>query len=193
MTHSVAPDTITGIILAGGESRRMGTPKPLVPYKGKPLINWIFDALRPICSEIVIIANSGDFSPLAASVYPDNYPGNGPAAGIEAGLSHCRTKLALISSCDTPNLSTEFFKFLLRNHGGFDISIAYHDDADEPLIGVYSRLVHPVFMEAILSGDPHPPRIIRKCKWQAIPVQPGHNFWRPDLFINLNSPSDLKM
>ena len=183
---------ITGIILAGGESRRMGTLKPLILFKGEPMINWIFAALDPICSEILIIANSGDFSALAATVYPDNYPGNGPAAGIEAGLDHCRTKLALISSCDTPNLSTDFFRFLHQNHHGFDISIAAHDGINEPLIGVYSRSVQPVFRDAILSGDPHPPRIIRQCKWHEVRIHSGLNFFRPDLFLNLNTPTDLK-
>ena len=183
---------ITGIILAGGESRRMGTLKPLVHYRDKPLIYWIFDALRPVCSDIIIIANSGDFSALDASVYPDNYPGNGPAAGIEAGLNRCRTSLALVTSCDTPNLTTEFFEYLLKKHEGFDISIAAHDGINEPLIGVYSSAAHPFFKQAILDGDPHPPRIIRRCRWQELPVDSACNFYRPDLFLNLNTPLDLK-
>lgn len=185
------PQNVTGIILAGGESRRMGTLKPLVDYKGKPLINWILDSLRPLCQDIIIIANSGDFSAFGAKVFPDNYPGNGPAAGIEAGLSHCRTGLALVSSCDMPNLSTAFFNHLLLNHHEFDISIAAHDGISEPLTGVFDRRVHPAFRDAILSGDPHPPRIIRTCRWQEVPVYPGLNFFQPDLFLNLNYPSDL--
>jgi molybdopterin-guanine dinucleotide biosynthesis protein A len=182
---------ITGIILAGGESKRMGAHKPLVEYKGKPLINWVFDALKPVCQEIIIIANSGDFSHLDARVYPDNYPGTGPAAGIESGLSHCLTPLALICSCDTPNLSSELFDHLISSHEGYDISIASHDGTNEPLIGVYSQSVHAIFRAAILSGDPHPPRIIRQCTWQEIPIAGDSELYRPDLFLNLNSPSDL--
>ena len=185
-------ELVTGIILAGGESRRMGTLKPLVEYKGKPLISWVYDALSPICTEIMIIANSGDFSGFASVVYPDNYPGNGPAAGIEAGLSRCRTKLALFTSCDTPNLPTALFEYLLAKHKGFDISIVAHDETNEPLIGVYSGSVHAAYKEALLAGDPHPPRIMKKCRWQEIPVGPGQNFWHSDLFLNLNFPSDLK-
>lgn len=182
----------TGIILAGGESRRMGSLKPLTLYKGKPLISWISEALRPICSEIIIIANTGDFSNFDTAVYADNYPGNGPAAGIEAGLFHCSTDLALICSCDTPNLPSGLFSYLLEKHVGFDVSIAAHDGISEPLTGVFSKTVHTVFREAILSGDPHPPRIIRQCKWQEIAVHAGHNFYRPDLFLNLNTPFDLE-
>lgn len=183
---------VTGIILAGGESRRMGTQKPWVTYKGKLLIQWIFDSLSAICGEIIIISNSGDYSFLNAKVYPDNYPGNGPAAGIEAGLSHCATSLALVSSCDTPNLTPALFSYLLEKHGGFDVSLAAHDGHNEPLIGVYSQKVHSVFRESILAGDPHPPRIIKKCNWQEIEVHADLNFPGQDLFLNLNYPTDLK-
>lgn len=183
---------LTGIILAGGQSRRMGTLKPLVNYRDKPLINWVYEAFLPICDQIIIIANAGDYSALKATVYPDNFPGHGPAAGIEAGLSHCTTGLALVSSCDTPNLSTDFFRYLLRNHNGYEISLAAHDAVNEPLIGIFSKSVHPVFHKAIVAGDPHPPRIIRQCNWQEISVHPGLNFYRPDLFLNLNTPLDLK-
>jgi molybdopterin-guanine dinucleotide biosynthesis protein A len=182
---------ITGIILAGGESRRMGTLKPLVVYRGKPLITWIYDVLSTLCGDMIIIANSGDFSHLAASVYPDNFPGNGPAAGIESGLSHCTSELALIASCDTPNLPAALFAHLLRNHNGFDISLASHDDIQETLIGVYSRSVHAVFREEILSCNPRPLQIIRKCNWHAVHVDSGQDFYRRDLFLNLNSPEDL--
>jgi molybdopterin-guanine dinucleotide biosynthesis protein A len=187
MSHAA----VTGIILAGGESRRMGTLKPFVLYRGKPMINWTFEALQPICSEIIIIANSGDFSEYDSLVFPDNFPGNGPAAGIEAGLSHARNNLTLITSCDTPNLPTALFMHLLERHHSFDISIAAHEGINEPLIGVYSRSVHSLFREAILSGDPHPPRIIRQCRWQEVPVTPDLDFYLPDLFLNLNAPSDL--
>lgn len=183
---------ITGIILAGGESRRMGTFKPLVGYRGKPLISWVFEALQPVCSRIIIIANSGDFSATGAAVFPDNFAGNGPAAGIEAGLSQCTTPLALICSCDTPNLTPEFFSHLIQNHGDHEISIAAHDGLNEPLIGVFARSTGPIFRDSIISGDPHPPRIIRKCRWQEIEITPDCNFWRPDLFLNLNTPLDLK-
>lgn len=183
---------ISGIILAGGESRRMGALKPLIHYNGKPLIYWIFNALSPICTHMIIIANSGDFSALEASVFPDNYPGNGPAGGIEAGLSHCQTSLALITSCDTPNLPTDLFKHLVQKHDGFDVSIASHDDINEPLIGVFSQSLHFVFQQAVASGDPHPPRIIRQCKWQEVVINSELSFYRPDLFLNLNSPLDFK-
>ncbi len=182
---------VTGVILAGGESRRMGTHKALVLWKNRPLIQWVYDALFPLCKEILIIANTGDFSFLNARVPPATFPGTGPAAGIETALSRCSTPLALISSCDTPNLSTSLFRHLLMHHGSYDISIAGHDETDEPLIGVFSRSASQYFHKALMSGNARPPRIIRQTRWQTIPITPELDFYHTDLFLNLNAPEDL--
>ncbi len=182
---------VTGIILAGGESRRMGSNKALISWKGEPLIQWVYDSMRQVCPDILIIANSGDFSFLKASVYPDNYPGTGPAAGIESALSHCTTPAALIASCDTPNLSPALFRYLINNHKDFDISITAHDGTDEPLIGVFNRSSLRYFQSAILSGNARPPHIIRQTNWQTIAISPDLDFYRSDLFLNLNAPEDL--
>lgn len=185
------PRELTCIILAGGESRRMGTNKPLTIYQGKPLIHWIFQALAPICPTRIIVANTGDFSFWPAQVVADNFPGMGPAAGIEAGLAACSTDLALVASCDTPNLPTGLFLHLLGQHEGNEITLASHEGVREPLIGVYSRSVHDRFRQALMEGDPHPHHIIRGCRWQEVPLTPDLPFYRPDLFLNLNTPTDL--
>jgi len=187
----MAGDRVTGVILAGGESRRMGSNKALVSWKNKPLIQWVYDSMLQVCPDILIIANFGDFSFLSARVYPDNYPGTGPAAGIESALSHCTTPAALIASCDTPNLSPDFFRYLIGHHGDFDISITGHDGTDEPLIGIFNHSVLRFFQSAILSGNARPPHIIRQTNWQTIGISPDLDFYRSDLFLNLNAPEDL--
>lgn len=182
---------VTGVILAGGESRRMGSNKALLIWKDKPLIQWVYDSMRKVCSDILIIANSGEYPFPGTTIYPDNYPGTGPAAGIESALSHCTTPAALIASCDTPNLSPALFRYLVSRHGDFDISITGHDGTDEPLIGIFNRSTLRLFQSAILSGNARPPHIIRQTNWQTIEIHPGLDFYRPDLFLNLNAPEDL--
>ncbi|MFO7616185.1 MAG: molybdenum cofactor guanylyltransferase [Bacteroidales bacterium] len=185
-------DRVTGIILAGGTGSRMGQPKPFIPWKGKQLIEWVFQAIQPVCGTIIIVANRGDFGFLKATVIPDNFTGQGPAAGIEAGLAAMKTVNAVVVSCDTPNLSTGLFRYLLEQHGDHEITIASHESITEPLIGIYSKAVAERFKAALEAGDPHPPRIIRGCRWQAVPISPENNFFSPDLFLNLNSPKDLR-
>jgi len=183
---------VSGAILAGGKSLRMGTQKALVVWNNKPLVQWVFESMQEVCSEVLIIANEGDFSFLNARVYPDNLTGNGPAGGIESALSHASTNSILISSCDTPNLDSRLFRHLIDHHGDFDISICGHDGTDEPLIGLFNRSVRDVFRSSILSGNNRPPRIIRQTRWQAVEITPDLDFYQPDLFLNLNYPSDLE-
>lgn len=182
---------VTGIILAGGESKRMGSHKALAIWRGRRLIEWVYDALKPLCTEILIVVNEGDFSFLDARVITDNFHDVGPAAGIESGLKASKTGTSLIVSCDTPVLSTDFFRYLLDNHGNAEISLSEHDGINEPLIGVYDRNVQVVFEKALQEGRVKPPEIIRTCRWQEIRINPGLDFYRGDLFLNLNTPNDL--
>ena len=185
------PEPVTGAILAGGESRRMGSPKPMVLWQGRRLIDWAADCLKPVCGELMIIANSGDFSDLTLPVFPDPVKGLGPAAGIAASLRHAAFERVAIISCDTPLITPALFRHLLDNHGDFDVTIAGHGEWEEPLIGIYSKRILPVFTEALLQGNAKPWQIIRKTNWQRVEITPDLPFYRPDLFLNLNTPEDL--
>lgn len=184
-------EQVTCIILAGGAASRMGQPKPFIRWKGKLLIEWVFEAIKPVCSNIIIVANQGDFSFLGATVVPDNFPRQGPASGIEAGLTAMHTTHAVVVSCDTPNLPAALFEHLLKQHGNYEVTIASHEGITEPLIGIYAKETLERFRSALVAGDPHPPRIIRSCKWQAVAISAANNFFAPDLFLNLNTPNDL--
>jgi molybdopterin-guanine dinucleotide biosynthesis protein A len=183
---------ITGIILAGGKNTRMGQYKALVEWRGKSLINWVLDAISPLCSEIIVSSN--DKVPVNPEVLivPDRFTDIGPAAGIESGLYHSKTNLNIIVSCDTPMVNTDFFRYMIDNHGDFEISIPIHDGINEPMIGIYNKSVQAKFEEAILRGQARPPSIIRSCRFQEILVSNDLNFYNDNLFLNLNSPDDLK-
>lgn len=184
---------ISGIILAGGQNLRMGQNKALVEWRGKRLINWVYDAIKPLCSNIIISSNEENSLFPDALVVPDRYTNIGPVAGIEAGLSYSSSEINIIVSCDTPMLSTAFFMHMLENHKNYDISIPVHDGINEPMIGIYSLSVLPVFQKAISKGQFKPPHIIKSCNFQEIEILREMNFYIPDMFINMNSPQDLKV
>lgn len=183
---------ITGIILAGGENKRMGKNKALVEWRGKSLINWVLDAIQPLCSQIIISSNDTFPVKPGVKIVPDRFSRTGPAAGIEAGLYHSTTKLNIIVSCDTPLVSTEFFEYMISKHQDKEISIPVHNGVNEPMIGIYNKSVQHVFQEALKSGRNKPPAIIRTCRYQEVPIKRDLNFYRGDMFLNLNSPEDLK-
>ncbi|MEA1876468.1 MAG: molybdenum cofactor guanylyltransferase, partial [Bacteroidota bacterium] len=180
----ISKNHITGIILAGGESSRMGQDKALVLWKGRRLVDWVKASISPVCKQIMISSNS------ASELFPDDkliadrYQNTGPIAGIESGLYHASTPYCLIVSCDTPLLSTSMFEYLIAHHGDFDISLAAHDGVNEPMIGIYRRSVHSQLLQAIEDGQHKPPAIIRQTRWQEVNIHPGLNFYSPEMFRN---------
>lgn len=185
-------DKITGIILAGGKNSRMGQNKALVKWRGKRLVDWVFEAIYPLCSRIILSSN--EIIPISEDVQivKDIHPNIGPAGGIESGLFHSRTKKNIIISCDTPLLSSAFFRYILNKHNDFEISIPIHDGINEPMIGIYNKSVLSNFQEYISRGINKPPAIIRSSYYQEIEINDKMNFYTSDMFLNLNSPEDLK-
>lgn len=182
---------ITGIILAGGRNSRMGNNKALVEWRGKRLVDWVLETISPLCKHIIISSNEEIPHPSGSLIVPDIHPGIGPAAGIESGLYHSNTPLNIIVSVDTPALGTGLFSYLLKMHGSYEISIPLHNGVNEPMIGIYNRSVLTAFQQSIARGMNKPPAIIRSCRYQEVPVNEKMNFYRDEMFLNLNSPDDL--
>lgn len=184
-------EKLTGIILAGGQSSRMGREKALVEWRGKALYQWVLSAMQPLCKEVLISSNSNPNQFRGLPTIPDRFKQIGPLAGIESGLFHSTTPFCLFASCDTPYLSTEFFSYLLTRHGDFDITLAAHKGINEPMIGIYSKRIHPLVVERITAGDYKPPSLIRQTNWQEIMLEEEPNIFHSKLFQNMNRPEDL--
>jgi len=170
----------------------MGSPKYRVVWRGKPLIEWVLNAVRPISDEILIAANDPSLAFPGAVVVPDLFQEAGPAAGIESGLRHASHEKVFVVSCDTPGISTDLVRHLLQQHGEHEITLAAHDGISEPLIGIYNKKLHSIFAEAIREGLNKPPRIIRSCRWQEVEIDGQLDFHHPELFLNINTPEELK-
>lgn len=128
-TGQIKTVDITAIVLAGGKSTRMsGQDKGLVPLHGKPMIQWVIDAIEEKVSTIIISANQNkkSYGEFGYAVVPDlieNF--QGPLAGMAAGLNQVKTKYALILPVDTPilpgNLVEQLAGELIRS--GADLAV----------------------------------------------------------------------
>lgn len=105
-------ETLTGIVLAGGESRRLGQPKPLIMLGGKLMLARVAESLKPVCRELILVVrqDQDDDTPdagiaLGMHVVTDTEPGRGPLAALHAGLAACLTPLAFVTGADHPFLS----------------------------------------------------------------------------------------
>ena len=113
-------DSVTGFVLAGGKSTRMGTDKALLELAGRPLIEHMLELARSVCRQVCVVGDPGKFSRLAP-VIPDLYAGQGPLAGIHAALTHSETNRNLILGVDLPFLEADFLRYLIsqsRTSGG---------------------------------------------------------------------------
>ena len=108
----------TGIVLAGGQSRRLGRDKSDELLDGTTLLQRSVDALASICSRVLVIASPGrrlrlEFSVASALVLADEHPGRGPLEGLRVGLTAPTTHSNIVVGCDMPFINPGVCRLLL--------------------------------------------------------------------------------
>ncbi len=131
MSASLATDDLTGIILAGGKSRRMGGGnKAFLELDGRPLIEIVIKRVQSVCAEVLIVA--GDTSPYAGLGIPvvaDRFRGVGVLGGLHAGLEAASHDLTLAVGCDMPFLNPELLRAFADWAEGFDVTVLRYKPA----------------------------------------------------------------
>jgi molybdopterin-guanine dinucleotide biosynthesis protein A len=144
---------VTGVILAGGQSSRMGSNKALLPYRGGRFIESIQRQLTGMFEELLLVTNTPEqYSFLGCRMVPDLYPGMGALAGLHAGLYHSRTPHIFAVACDMPYLNESLIRALLARRHQADVVIPESGQGLEPLHAVYGRGCLPAMEQALLSG-----------------------------------------
>lgn len=103
---------VSGFVLAGGASRRMGIDKTQLPFGSERLVDRQIRLLRSVCRSVAIIGPPDAFADTEIQVYPDELPGQGPLGGIHTGLRRARTEFSLFLSCDLPLMEARFLRYL---------------------------------------------------------------------------------
>ncbi len=182
---------LKGLILAGGFARRFGGGKCQAILASKPLISWVFEALKPFCNQIGLSIRP-EMKPEHFGIHfdfivYDEYPGAGPAAAINSALKKQKGVL-LVTPCDQPflipnlleNLKINFFK------GGSLNALAFSDEKGRllPFPGIYRE---PLCFASSLK------EIFERCRSQTIPPEIWRN-WDPLglSFFNVNRKEDLE-
>ena len=148
---------VTGIILAGGLSRRLGRDKAVEPIEGQPLVGRVMDALSGIADELVVVVNTpqrGRELPLrdSAVVAVDIYPNAGSLGGIFTGLSSASNQWGIVVACDMPFLNLDLLSYLLSFRESHDAVVPVLDGRPEPTHAAYSKVCLSA-IEARLEAD----------------------------------------
>jgi molybdopterin-guanine dinucleotide biosynthesis protein A len=131
---------VTGVILAGGQGRRMGgVDKGLKPLRGRAMVEWVIERFRPQVEELLVNANQNleTYAAFGHRVIPDAIAGYaGPLAGLHRGLSEAQHPLVATAPCDSPFLPLDLVSRLQSHLSARDADLAVARTGDQP---------HPVF------------------------------------------------
>jgi molybdopterin-guanine dinucleotide biosynthesis protein A len=192
MSGEFGGDGLTGIVLAGGASRRMGRDKAFLDLGGRPLIAHVIERMAQVCAEVLVVA--GDVQPYAgldARLVEDRFRGVGVLGGLHAGLAAAAHELALAVGCDMPFLEPDLLRAFAGWAEGADVVVLRQGEQVEPLHGAYRRACLPAIEVAIranrrriISFFPHV-RVRYVTLEDVIPFDPDLRSFR-----NVNTPEE---
>jgi molybdenum cofactor guanylyltransferase len=185
---------VSGVILAGGRSRRMGgAPKALLPFGGRPLIEHIAETLRSVLPDCLVVTNTPEvYGSLGLPMVGDVFPEGGSLGGIYSGLRAASGDAALCVACDMPFLSAPLVAYLAGRAAEADVVIPDAGGELQTLHAVYGKSCLPAMERRLLAGQLKIVGFFEDVRVVRIPADTVKRFVDPDLaFTNLNTPEDL--
>jgi len=150
-------DNVTGIVLAGGASRRMGRDKAFLELNGRPLIKIVIERMARVCAEVLVVADDvRPYAGLGVPVVVDRFHGVGVLGGLHAGLEAAAHELALAVGCDMPFLNPDLLRAFAGWAEGFDVAVLRHEppprDARGTEGGLFIEPLHATYRRTCLSA-----------------------------------------
>ncbi len=185
---------ITGIILCGGKSVRMGENKAFIHIEGVPIIKRIYDLFKGLFHEVIIVTNQKDlFSDFDSKIYSDLIPGKGAIGGLYTGIFFASFQHSFCVACDMPFINKSVVQYLIENIDDADVVIPRTKDGLEPLHAIYSKNCVKPIRRMIDEGKSKIVDIYDQVK---VKIVDEKDFFRYDpggeSFINVNTPEELR-
>jgi molybdenum cofactor guanylyltransferase len=143
----------TGVILAGGKSRRMGRDKAFLPFGTGLLIERVIEVIQQVTADVIVITNTPEqYQGYGLPMFPDVIPEAGSLGGIYTGLVYAKTPYSLCLACDMPFVKPAFLRFLCDTAAEADVVIPRHAEDFQPLCAVYSQVCQEPIRQKIEGG-----------------------------------------
>lgn len=195
---------VTGLLLAGGKSRRLGQDKRLIPYRGVPLVHYTYCLLRQTTDPVfVLVADARDREVLKAVLEPqarflfDPVPGEGPFGALAGALAQIPGDYGLLLSVDLPRLTPRLLQGLVElGRDTFDAVIPLWQGRPQVTCALYHQRLAPLLAQAFRSGERsitgwlQDHREILEIRWVEEPL--WQQWGPPEAFQGVNTPQDLK-
>lgn len=197
MTRESAPNLAldtSAIVLAGGQSRRLGLDKSLLPLDGQPLLVRTVSRLAAVSHDLIVVTNDPERYAqleLPARILSDERPGVGSLMGIYSGLKVARHSQALVVACDMPFLNVRLLRHLVALTPGYEVVIPRLGDHVEPLHAVYAKACLPAIHRVLAQGRRQIISFFDQVRVCYVPQVEIEEFDRDHLsFVNVNTPED---
>lgn len=198
---------ITGIILSGGKSKRMGLNKSFLRIGEQTVIERTVNLMKGLFKRVLLITNNPDeYNFLGLEIFKDVYKNVGPLAGIHSGLTHSVTNKNFIMSCDMPFVNEGVIEFILNYKTDSMITVAKADGFIQQLCGLYSNKLLPeidTLIEEDFNGAAERDlqkksgckvlTLVNKINAEIIDVASEYEEYEEGTFLNMNSPEDFEI
>lgn len=194
---------LSGAILAGGQSSRMGRDKALIPLPpdGIPMVEVVLKRLGAVADDLLVVANDDRLAHLGVRIVADRFPGTGALGGIHAALMSARNDHCLVVACDMPFLNPGLLAYMAGIERTYDILAPVTKGVSkqgrsgvifQTLHAIYSRRCVTPIEARLVAGDNRVIGFFDDMRVQSIDADECRR-WDPELrsFLNLNSPESL--
>src|SRR5215471_9818280 len=185
---------VMGFVTAGGRSSRMGRDKAWLELAGRPMIAHVLDALRPVVTDMAVIANRDEYAVLGVQVVADSNHGIGPIEAVRTSLAASRCDRVILAGCDLPFVTPELFSYLLGQAGRYQAVVPLdRENMPEPLCAIYSRSALPEVERMIEAAQFKISVLFERVDTLFVGFDELSGLAGADLFFeNINTPDDYE-
>ncbi len=186
---------VTGVVLAGGNSSRMGIDKASLIIDGKKMISYVIDALKEVFSDIIVVTKDANDIPISGvKTIADSISGCGPLVGIYSALSSCDTPYCFVIACDMPCVDPDLVRWMVNCGGDYDAFVPKLGGFFEPLFALYSNKCLDPIKQNLARGDYRVRSVFSKVN-VGYADESDLRIIDPQLrsFVNINTREDLRL
>lgn len=183
---------LNGLVLAGGQSLRMGVDKGNINWHGKPQRYYMADMLQPFCSQVFISHRDGQLAK-AEEPYPvlqDTFTGLGPYGAILSAFRENPDSAWLVIACDLPLMDDATLRNLVAWRNSSSVATAYHSpvtEFPEPLIAIWEPRSYPILLSFLAQGYSCPRKVLINTDITLL------NAPNPEALTNVNTPEEMEI
>jgi molybdenum cofactor guanylyltransferase len=184
---------IVGVVLAGGESRRFGSPKAFAKRKGLYFFQYSVNALRTFVKDLYIVSHPSIVSRFQqvtdekVIIDEEAYRGQGPLAGIYTVMKRTDAEWIFVLPCDMPYIRKETVESMITYvHEQFDVVLSSHFGRVQPLVGIYHRRTLEHIEQLLKAHNNRMASLLKRCRVRYVNEQ---DFLEDEIvFCNINIP-----